>query len=223
MLRPASILRAALQRSRGRMRYRHEILRVLPCGSIGCEVGVFAGRFSAEILAIVRPGRLHLVDTWEGAYEMLEAKEGDWSGKAGWQPFRMTGEEAYAEVRRKFARQIASGQVAVHRCTSFDFLRSIEDSTLDWIYLDGDHAYECVSRELALARWRVKPGGWILGHDYCAALPGVIAAVDEFCVLHGLSIDFLTDEDEYPVHPRTPGLPERCAFNSFAIRNRFAG
>jgi hypothetical protein len=43
---------------------RMRLLRMLPRNSVGCEVGVWKGDFSAQILAVVKPRELHLIDPW---------------------------------------------------------------------------------------------------------------------------------------------------------------
>src|SRR5947207_2237506 len=49
----------------GRYDSRTFLLRSLPRKSVGAEVGVWKGDFAAEMLHIVRPSRLYLVDPWE--------------------------------------------------------------------------------------------------------------------------------------------------------------
>ena len=44
---------------------RATLLELLPRLSVGAEIGVHLGDFSAEILKIVAPARLHLVDPWK--------------------------------------------------------------------------------------------------------------------------------------------------------------
>ena len=44
---------------------------------------------------------------------------------------------------------------------------SATERTFDFIYLDGDHDYANVKKEL-FAYWpKVRPGGVLAGHDYC--------------------------------------------------------
>ena len=49
---------------------------------------------------------------------------------------------------------------------SSTILRSFPDNTFDMIYIDGDHSYEGVKKDLDVAMMKVKPGGWIMGHDF---------------------------------------------------------
>ena len=40
------------------------------------------------------------------------------------------------------------------------------DTKFDLVYIDGDHTYESVAKDIEAARHFVKPGGYIAGHDY---------------------------------------------------------
>ncbi len=48
-------------RGSGRRRF---LLRELPRGAIGCEIGVWRGRFTKYLIDIAKPERLFLVDPW---------------------------------------------------------------------------------------------------------------------------------------------------------------
>jgi len=54
----------------------------------------------------------------------------------------------------------------------------VEDGSLDFVFIDADHSYEAVRRDIDAWRSKVKPGGWLGGHDYNRKFPGVIRAVD---------------------------------------------
>lgn len=50
----------------------------------------------------------------------------------------------------------------------------------DFIFIDGDHRYESVKRDICKAMSYLKAGGVIAGHDYYPpGWPGVVKAVDE--------------------------------------------
>ncbi len=51
------------------------------------------------------------------------------------------------------------------------------DDSFDVVFIDGDHRYEAVVRDLCIARRVVKPGGVIAVHDY-GNRAGVTQAVD---------------------------------------------
>ncbi|WIA10859.1 hypothetical protein OEZ85_011025 [Tetradesmus obliquus] len=87
-------------------------------------------------------------------------------------------------------------RVSILQDRSDFFLAAIPDRCLDIVYIDADHSYEAVSRDLDLALRKVRSGGYVCGHDYemnmskaCTYYDfGVRRAVDEFCALHGLEI-----------------------------------
>lgn len=49
----------------------------------------------------------------------------------------------------------------------------------DLCYIDGDHSYEAVRRDIEACKALVRPGMFIGGHDYGGDCPGVQIAVDE--------------------------------------------
>jgi SAM-dependent methyltransferase len=157
---------------------RRALLARLPQGSVGAEAGVANGDFSAMILEIVRPRRLHLIDLW---------------GEARFAP----GAE---RVAARFAAEIAAGTVEMRRGYSTERLAEFEDGALDWVYIDTDHTYATTLEELRIARRKVRPGGLILGHDYATGNPvapavyGVIPACHRFCAEEGWRYRYLALE-----------------------------
>jgi methyltransferase family protein len=164
---------------RGR-RARGYLLRQLPAGSIGAEIGVFRGDFSAEILRVVRPRQLHLIDPWK--FETDDIYRESWyGGEQGGGQARL--DSIHDDVRRRFAAEIAAGVVRIHRSASAEASGEFADGSLDWVYIDGNHLYEFVREDLRLYAPKVKRGGLITGDDYGAGgwwKGGVKRAVDEF-------------------------------------------
>lgn len=163
---------------------RRELLELLPKNSIGVEVGVFKGEFAQQILEVVSPSMLYLIDPWKGIIE-----SGDMNGQ---NIEYIHGNDYYSTViLPNFGLR---SNVKVLREFS-NILSSFEDSSVDWIYIDADHQYPSVKHDLQLAYRKVKTGGYILGHDYNNTMcPGVVKAVDEFCIENNLEIAFLTQD-----------------------------
>ena len=67
----------------------------------------------------------------------------------------------------------------------------IEDDSLDFIFIDGDHSYDAVKRDVNLYYKKVKSGGIFAGHDYNLAKNHVDRAVDEFMMENGLDKSLL--------------------------------
>lgn len=156
------------------------------------EIGVFRGEFSSILYNTYSPGRLYLIDPWEGTLV-----SGD---KNGNNVVHISSEVALREVQDRFGN---ASNVTIYRTYSKDIgSKEIPDGSLDLIYIDGDHTYEGAYADLHLA-WRlVKPGGWIAGHDYSINRTkamtnyefGVRRAVDQFCKEKELAIHAIMED-----------------------------
>lgn len=63
---------------------------------------------------------------------------------------------------------------------SVDMARTVEDGSLDLVFIDADHSEGAVRADIAAWRGKVRRGGVIAGHDYGSRnYPGVKVAVDE--------------------------------------------
>lgn len=156
------------------------LLRLLPVGSVGAEIGVHEGSFSARLLNVVRPAKLHLIDPW--LHQTGDRFEHAWYGgraKAGQEEL----DDRFRMVQEKFVQEITSGTIQLHRGFSSDMLAKLEDGSLDWVYIDGNHLYEYVKSDLEMSFVKVTKSGLICGDDYAEGGwwdGGVKKAVDEF-------------------------------------------
>lgn len=119
----------------------------------GAEIGTFKGEFSKEILNMWN-GTLYMVDVWnELGDEYIDASnhknfEGGVYGNC---MENIKGFEDRAIMIR------AKSEIAAHM---------FEDESLDFVYIDANHAYDFVKQDIELWYPKVKTGGWVLGHDY---------------------------------------------------------
>lgn len=153
------------------------ILDRLPMGVaiVGAEIGVLNGNTAHRILA-ARPLLTHyMIDPWAVPLEGSSyAKEADVNA----QKPALEHEKAYQKTKKLTA--FAGKRAVIMRMTSYQAAPSIEDHSLDFVFIDGDHSYEGVRADIKLWLPKVKHGGWIGGHDYDhPRLPGVTKAVDE--------------------------------------------
>jgi hypothetical protein len=188
-LRAPRVLRRSRLRARRRLRRfrkvfvgdeRSELLNLLPKGSVGAEIGVWRGDFSSRVLSVVRPARLHLVDPWK-----FETSSGYESARYGGASAKNQAEmdSIYETVLRRFAQEAETGVVLVHRGPSAEIGMQFDDAYFDWVYIDGNHLYEYVKRDLEVFATKLKPGGLLTGDDYGVRGwwdNGVTRAVDEF-------------------------------------------
>lgn len=160
--------------------HRDFLLQAMPGGGCCAEIGVDRGDFSRRILNVNSPAELHLIDPWEyrpaGTY--ADARYG---GDRGGSQEKM--DAVYRSVRERFREEMASGRVQVHRKTSAAAAESFPPGHFDWVYIDGNHLYEHVKRDLNLFFPKVRRGGYLAGDDYGVEGwwdDGVTRAVDEF-------------------------------------------
>jgi hypothetical protein len=159
---------------------RRFLLAMLPKHLVGAEIGVHVGDFSQQIMDVVFPRELHLIDPWEYQPSAIY-KNALYGGAAKGGQGEM--DERYSNVCNRFDQQIHAGQVKVHRGYSIDVLEQFPDEYFDWVYIDGNHLYEYVKKDLEVSLRKIKPGGFIAGDDYTDGGwwgGGVKTAVDEF-------------------------------------------
>lgn len=165
---------------------REAMLLRLPPDSVAIEIGVDEGDFSAQILEVAEPWKLHLMDPWK---HHDDATYRD-SCYGGLERGQREMDEKYDKVLGRFQEEIASGKVTIHRAYS-DAMEEFEDASLDWVYIDANHQYEFAKADLARCARKVKSGGFILGDDYGIRGwfdSGVTKAVDEFVNENGLGL-----------------------------------
>jgi len=163
------------------MQQRRRLLALLPEEGVCAEIGTWRGDFAATILSSRRPRQLHLVDPWEyrtdAGYE-----HASYGGQR--EDGQREMDAMYESVIDRFRSEIDGGQVIVRRLRSFDAAASFADESLDWVYIDADHSYEGVKRDLDAYLRAVKSGGCLAGDDYGHVDrwfgDGVTRAVDEF-------------------------------------------
>ncbi len=133
----------------------------------GTEIGVYAGENAKSILKNLNVKKLYLIDPYDLTdeskfYEMFNVKG------ICHRRFRDTKNIKFVE---EFSN-IAVNQIPL----------------LDFVYIDGDHSFESVTSDMINYWKKIKKGGVMGGHDFTAMNLGVIRAVSNFCVEHGLQL-----------------------------------
>ncbi len=78
-----------------------------------------------------------------------------------------------------------------HKGDSSTLLSRFPEKYFDLVYIDADHSYSGVCRDIEAAKSKVKPGGYMVFNDYTVWSPaeveyyGVFRAVNEFCIRDG--------------------------------------
>ena len=150
---------------------RYKFARWLPKGGIGVEVGVAYGEHAAILLEIVRPERLYLVDPWEKNSD--ETNRGTTVLKSQAQI-----DEMCQQVRDRFK---GDERVKIIRASSDEAstMFGVVEQYCDWAYIDGQHTYEMVKKDIANWLPWIRAGGVICGHDW--TVDCVKKAVEQSC------------------------------------------
>jgi hypothetical protein len=136
------------------------ILCRLPTGPTRmAEVGVFQARNAVQLLQQRPELQLLAVDAY-GQHEASYATTADYQVKFPQQRWASTRAEAAARLRW------AGDRVEWSYLPSVQAAAAVPDGSLDLVFIDGDHSEAAVRRDLAAWHPKVRPGGWIGGHDY---------------------------------------------------------
>jgi hypothetical protein len=117
---------------------------------VGVEVGVEQGLYSKRLCELIPGLKLYGVDCWtihRGYRDHVSQAKLD----------------GFYKVARK--------RVKPYDCTlirewSVDAARQFDDASLDFVYIDGNHDFANVVKDLAAWSPKVRKGGIISGHDF---------------------------------------------------------
>lgn len=175
------------------MSNRIDLLRLIPQRGVWTEIGVYRGDFSQNVLEICNPSELVLIDSW--AYALAEHNPFPdisenytaFLGKNHWEHFGdnpvTTQDDNYNFVKNRFAHD---SRVKVVRNQSYKAIMETPDGYFDVMYIDANHTYDYVLRDMLEARPKLRPGGIMLlndfyeGPDGFEANLGVMSAVNSF-------------------------------------------
>ena len=153
---------------------------------IVAEVGVWAGDNALRLMGL-NLDRLYLIDPYKA--------------------YKRHGQDTLDEVMG-----IALPKIALHpnayktsciRSESVKAALLFDDEYFDYVYIDGDHTLDAVTKDLEAWWPKVKAGGYLAGHDYSASI-GVMRGVETFCEKYGLDFHSWAP-------PRTGDGPEHLA------------
>lgn len=144
------------------------------------EVGTFAGR-SARAIGDSCHGILYCIDSYDPTNPGLVRQPGGPDLET-----KEDGNEIWGEAKWNLKDLIVTGKlVLLHMDSEAGFswiAKNVGCDIFDFVFIDGDHEYNAVKRDIEMYSQLVKSGGWVVGHDYyeCESIhPGVKRAVDE--------------------------------------------
>lgn len=145
------------------------------------EVGSWLGRSTAYMVAAIKASGKDIsfdaVDTWEGSTD--SPVNGRLAEELAKQSVPL-----YEQFWANMKACDALPAVRPVRSDSAKAAESYPDGSLDFVFIDGDHALPMVKRDLEAYWPKVKMGGVLAGHDIGEREVGF--ALTEFCQSHGL-------------------------------------
>ena len=176
---------------------------------IGVEVGVYRGDLSKEIMRLWKGGKMFLVDIWR---------------RVGQEYTDACNDDELLGYMMDVCEAIKGNEdrANIIRATSETASTLFQDNSLDFVYIDANHSYDHIKKDLELWYPKVKKGGVFAGHDYInidwmgdgnflpngkdkhlynivdgkmyySGIFGINPAVDEFCEKYGYELDVTTE------------------------------
>lgn len=119
------------------------------------EIGVFKGRLMRSVMRSVASD---VVDEWHAI--------DTWTSNEDWYP-GMGDQARWDEYYQGVCKYMPwFKQLRVYRMSSDVAAPMFKDGYFDMVYLDGDHTYGGVSRDVKAWLPKVRKGGVLAGHDY---------------------------------------------------------
>lgn len=134
------------------------------------EIGVWQGKSIAYLAEKIEEAGTNVIlfgiDTFQGTGDNMMKEAG------------MNSDQLYIKYCQNTAQ---FGNIKTYRGHSHNLPEMFADEYFDVIFIDGDHSYEAVKKDIELWYPKVKPGGIIAGHDYTEEYGyGVVKAVKEY-------------------------------------------
>jgi hypothetical protein len=160
------------------------------------ELGVFKGRNFAKMVSHARPVHAVGIDLWE------RTEVNRWWSQEVFDLYYHQLLDAKPAMERRTGTKIDYVKGDCHAVVS-----QFRDGYFDFVYIDSDHRYEYVKRDIDDWWEKLRPGGVMAGHDYVERTSshgpddwmwGVIAAVNEFACANNVPWLHVTTRDSYP-------------------------
>jgi glycosyltransferase involved in cell wall biosynthesis len=147
----------------------------------GAEVGVSGGRFSEQIMKGV-PG-VHMI----GVDPYTEYQTYKWGGR------QERHDNHFGEAIKRYREHKGN----LLRLESIEGSRQVEDESLDFVYIDGNHDFDHAMEDIITWSRKVRKGGIVSGHDYYEFRnAGIVDAVNTYVKAHNIKEWFINTERE---------------------------
>ena len=75
-------------------------------------------------------------------------------------------ESLLKQTETRLKRFISLNRCSLHNKSSYDFLTQIPNNYMDVVYIDANHCYEYIKKDITEWTKKVRKGGIVSGHDY---------------------------------------------------------
>jgi hypothetical protein len=142
-----------LEKGEGRENFWINFLNIMKCNNF-CEIGVYKGKFSKKILSNVDSiEKYYMIDPWKHLNNWNKPANHDDS------IFKSMYDDVM-ELTKNY-----SNKRIVLRDQTKNIIHKIENESLDFVYIDGDHTLRGITLDLHLSLSKVRKGGIIAGDD----------------------------------------------------------
>ena len=135
---------------------------------IGAEVGCSVGVTTSFLLRNCPGLFLYAVDLWECRASVLSDRA-----------FEVLKNYDFDEITKLFNKRTRpyENRLKVLKGVSWEMAQYVDDCSLDFVFIDADHSYESVAKDIRAWTPKLKKGGILSGHDLL--YEGVNRAVNE--------------------------------------------
>jgi hypothetical protein len=173
---------------------REDLIQYFKPTGLGLELGVHEGTYSKFILDNCPNLILILMDCWQ-----------EQSKEIYMDPFNCPNFIQFENIKKTINNTINHyNRMRLIKGFSDEFCKFFPNEIFDFIYIDGNHSYESVKKDLNSLYPKMKKGGLFSGHDYVQDtfdpngknIIGTKSAVDEFANENNLQI--FSTNDSWP-------------------------
>jgi hypothetical protein len=141
------------------------------------ELGSWTGKSTAyNVVELINNNldfTFYSIDTWEGGpeHQNIDLVKND-------------------QLYDTFLENISpiKDNVNIVRSLSWEAASNFKDSSIAVCYIDADHEYDSVKKDIDAWWPKMKSGGYFCGDDYTKGFPGVQKAVKEFAIKNKLKV-----------------------------------
>jgi len=141
--------------------------------NIVLEIGSWKGR-STKAMALVCPGTVYAIDNWDGSKSELATTHSE--------VLKLGVDGLFNIFKANLSEEIKTNKVIpIREDSQAAAIRLSKERGLRWVdmlFIDGEHTYEAVRKDILSWMPFVASGGLFCGHDFFDA-PGVRQAVKE--------------------------------------------